>query len=96
MSCKFTVTFNGDLNTALSRAKAEAAKINAKFEGGSQKGSFHVDSAIGAFEGNYWVDGNQITFDLSKKPFFAPCSLIQNELEKFIKKYEKEQGNQSV
>lgn len=94
MSCKFTVTFNGDLNTAFSLAKAEAAKIKAKFDGNAQKGSFHVDSAVGEFEGTYWVERNEITFDLSKKPFFAPCSLIQSKLEEWIKKYEKDQGDQ--
>lgn len=96
MSCKFSVIFKGDLNTVFTLAKSEAAKIKGDLEGNTQGGRFHVHSPVGEFEGTYAVVGTEITFDLSKKPFFVPCSMIQSELEKKIEKYEREQGDRMV
>jgi len=93
MSCKFTVTFNGDINTVFNMAKAEAAKLKGSLEGTPENGRFHINASIGEFIGTYFVDGTRVTFELSKKPMFIPCGLIQSQLENQIEKYEREQGN---
>ena len=65
----------------LARAQRLAAEHGAVLNGDHTCGSL---SASGA-EGLYWVCGNVVTVEVSKKPFYAPWGVVEKKIEAFFR-----------
>ena len=83
--CSFT--FNLELNPAevVEKVKSKIESEGGTFAGDSNKGNFNLPTPVGAIEGNYSVDNNQLKIDITKKPMMLPCSMIESELNKRLK-----------
>ncbi|WP_316801597.1 hypothetical protein [Pedobacter frigidisoli] len=63
----------------------EIKQYDAQFSGSKSGGSFTINTLGSRFEGNFQVTGNVVEWQIDKKPFFVPCSVIENFLKNHIK-----------
>ena len=82
-----TFKFNIDSNPAgiIDKVKTKIENEGGSFTGDEHKGNFNLPTPVGAIEGNYWVNDNELKIDITKKPMMLPCSMIEAELEKRLK-----------
>lgn len=79
MSHKFSFQV-ANVEQSLAKVKSEMLKAGHKFNGDSAKGSF----AGGGVEGDYTIDGNTVTVNITKKPFVAPKSLVERKIREYF------------
>jgi hypothetical protein len=76
MALTVKVTVQGEIADVLEEVKRLAAAKGIKFAGNTSKGSF---SGAG-IEGNYSVNGKDITIVVTDKPFYAPESAVKQAI----------------
>jgi len=84
MSCKFNLSFSGPVEVAVSKAKSAVESQNGVFNGDNNSGDFEVTVMGNTVRGNYTVTGQVLNLDITDKPFFVPCSMIESFLVKQI------------
>jgi len=84
MSCNFNLNFNEPAETAVGKARAAVESQNGIFNGDDTSGSFEVSVFGNTIKGNYTVSGQILNLIITHKPFFVPCSTIENFLLKQI------------
>lgn len=84
MSCKFNVTFNEPAESAIEKAKAAVESQSGTFNGDTVSGDFAVNVFGNNIKGNYLVEGQLLNIEITDKPFFVPCSMIESFLLKQI------------
>lgn len=82
MSCKFSVTINDTPQNILSKARAAIQSQNGVLTGNENEGSFEVNVLGNFIKGSYQIQGSQMHLEITDKPFFVPCSMIENMLQK--------------
>ena len=82
--CNFNIPFNGPISNAISRAKSAIENQNGIFNGDDNGGNFEVTVFGNTIKGNYKVSGQNLKLIITHKPFFVPCSTIENLLMKEI------------
>ena len=83
-NCRFTITFTGDALATLNKTKEGITKAGGKLEGDITGGSVVMPSPVGSIEGTYSIQGQNLDVEITKKPVFVPCELIESELKKRI------------
>ena len=83
-NCRFSIIFTGDALATLNKTKEGITKAGGKFEGDTTSGSVVMPSPVGAIEGTYTIQGQTLDIEITKKPVFVPCDLIESELKKRI------------
>jgi len=78
MACNFTITFQGSAGDFVAKAKAKVEENNGTFDGDTSSGSFDVPTPIGHISGDYSIEGQDITINISHKPLVIGCGAIQN------------------
>lgn len=67
------------------KAKSAIESQNGIFRGDENAGEFEVTVFANTIKGNYYiVNGNILNLIITNKPFFVPCSTIENILRKEI------------
>lgn len=84
MSCKFNLPFNEPAETAVGKAKAAVESQNGIFNGDINSGNFEVTVFGNTIKGNYSVTGQILFLEITDKPLFVPCSMIESFLVKQI------------
>ena len=85
MAFTFTVPV-GDVSSAINKVKEAVAKQSgATFNGDTSKGSFSGSTAVGTVEGNYTVNGNNVSITITKKPFVVPQSTVESKIRDWFK-----------
>ena len=82
--CNINIPFSGSADSILSRAKAAIESQNGSLTGDQSSGEFEVTVFANTIKGNYSVNGNILNLVITHKPFFVPCSTIENILIKEI------------
>lgn len=82
--CNISIAFTGSAKAILSKAKAAIESKNGNFNGDDNSGEFDVSVFANTIKGNYSVIGNTLNLVITQKPFFVPCSTIENLLVKEI------------
>ena len=83
--CHFTFPFNEKAEILIARAKkAILNNDGATFEGNESAGNFSLATPLGQVKGSYSITSNVATFDITEKPFFVNCNLIESKLKGFI------------
>ena len=82
---QFTVNYPGDKTQLLSKIKSTVGD-KGSLAGNEQEGTFEGDTMLGKFEGKYFIDGDDITITIDKKPFFLSTDMIQEEFKKALNK----------
>ena len=80
--CSFQ--FNIETNPAetIEKVKATIEQEGGTFNGDETEGTFSLPTPVGVIEGNYQVTVDELTIDITKKPAFLPCSMLEGELKK--------------
>ena len=78
--CQFNLSFSGDVESLLKRAKQEIERAGGNLEGDFTQGSFKAKTPIGSVSGSYEIEGQQISLAIAKKPMLISCKRIEKEL----------------
>jgi len=82
MACNFTIKFPGSASSVLEHAKQQIQNYGGTFTGSNDSGAFEISvPAMGSISGTYAITGQQVTIDITHKPFIISCSQIQHYLE---------------
>ena len=84
MSCQITIPFTEPANSAVNKARAAVESQNGTFNGNENSGDFEVTVFGNHVKGNYTVSGQILNLNITDKPFFVPCSMIESFLTKQI------------
>lgn len=82
--CNINIPFAGTAQAILIKAKSAIESQNGIFKGDENSGEFEVTVFANTIKGNYTVNGNVLNLVITHKPFFVPCSTIENILLKEI------------
>ena len=82
--CNINIPFTGTVEAILTKAKAAIESQNGNFNGDENSGEFEVSVFANTIKGTYSVTGNVLNLVITHKPFFVPCSTIENILVKEI------------
>lgn len=83
--CTFSFPFNDTAQVLIERAKTAILKNEqASFEGNETNGNFSLPTPLGKVKGSYEIKNNVAVFEISEKPFFVNCNLIESKLKEFI------------
>lgn len=82
--CNFTITFTGNATDIVAKTRDSITKAGGKFEGDATSGTVFMSTPIGAVEGNYTITGQDLSIEITKKPAFVSCGLIESELKKRV------------
>ena len=80
MSCKFVINPTQNIDQVFQQAMDEIKNFGGEFNGNINGGNFNVKALGGAFIGNFKRSGKAIEWEIVSKPFFIPCSVIENFL----------------
>ena len=84
MSCNFKIVFPGLANEHIETARAAVVKHGGSFELNGKDGAFEIHTAIGKIDGSFILKGNEVTFNIDRKPFILTCSRIEKEIRKYV------------
>lgn len=84
MSCKFEIPFSESASIAVEKARTAVESQNGIFNGDEQSGNFDVNVFGNNIKGEYSITGQVLHLDITDKPFFVPCSMIESFLKKQI------------
>lgn len=84
MSCKFSVNFSEPAESAVLKAKNAVESQSGIFNGDVNNGDFEVTVFGNNIKGNYTVAGQVLNIEITDKPFFVPCNMIETFLVKNI------------
>lgn len=84
MACNFNLSFNESAESAVAKAKSAVESQNGIFNGDVNSGDFEVTVFGNEIKGNYRVSGQSLNIEITDKPFFVPCSMIETFLVKQI------------
>lgn len=83
--CIFTFPFTENAQILVERAKTAILKNEqATFNGNEINGNFSLPTPLGKIIGSYEIKENIAQFEISEKPFFVNCNLIEAKLKEFI------------
>lgn len=84
MSCKFEIPFTEPVATAVGKARHAVESQNGTFNGDENSGNFELNVFGNNIKGNYTINGQVLNLEVTDKPFFVPCSMIESFLQKQI------------
>jgi hypothetical protein len=79
-SCQFTLPFSVPLEPLVEKARKAVEGQGGTFNGDIHAGSFDVTVMGNHASGSYKAEGNELHIIIDEKPFFVPCSSIENYL----------------
>lgn len=77
--CTFKFKIDSDVAELLKKINLQIESEGGTFKGDENGGYFSLSTPVGEIEGNYTVIGDDLKIDITKKPPFLPCSLLENE-----------------
>ena len=83
--CSFKFNIDSSPAEIINKVKTKIENEGGSFTGNNSEGNFNLPTPVGAIEGNYLVNDNELKIDIIKKPMMLPCSMIESELEKRLK-----------
>ncbi len=83
-NCNFSITFTGNATDIVTKTRESITKAGGKFEGDATSGSVFMATPVGEVEGIYTIEGQNLEIEITKKPMFIPCNLIESELKKRV------------
>lgn len=85
MACDFSISFSGDAESILSKARGAVQSQGGNFDGNKDNGNFDVSVFGNKIVGNYTVSGQTMNISITDKPFMVPCSAIESFLKGQLK-----------
>ena len=82
--CNINIPFQQPVAVVISKAKAAIESYNGTFNGDDTSGDFGITVYGNTVKGTYSIAGQVMNLIITHKPFFVPCSTIENLLLKEI------------
>jgi hypothetical protein len=82
--CNFNIPFYEPVTVVIAKAKAAIQSYNGTLNGDETSGDFGITIYGNTIKGTYAVTGQVLNLNITNKPFFVPCSTIENLLLKEI------------
>ena len=82
--CNFNIPFQEPSSVIIQKAKSAIENHNGIFNGTENSGDFEITVFGNTIKGSYSVAGQNLNLIITHKPFFVPCSTIENLLLKEI------------
>lgn len=82
--CNFKIPFAGNSNEIIDKAQAAVEGQGGTFIRNETGGSFHANILGNEIAGNYQLHTNEVELTIMSKPFFVPCSTIEQFLLKQV------------
>lgn len=83
--CRFRFAFRGTGESLLEAIRSRVSAAGGELTGSSSEGAFFLGSPAGDFRGRYEISGQTILLEVTEKPFFVPCGMIEARLAAFVK-----------
>jgi hypothetical protein len=83
--CNFSIPFSGNVSDIVSAAQSGITGAGGNFSGDTNNGQFSLSTFVGEITGTYTVSGSTLNIDITDKPMFLGCSMIEAELKKYLK-----------
>ena len=80
--CSFAIPFSGSTEDFLAKAKTGITGAGGIFAGDVNAGNFSLSTFVGAIAGNYTLSASTLQVEITDKPMFLSCSMIEEELRK--------------
>lgn len=84
MACKFQIKPKQHIELIFNRALHDISNYDAKYNGDSGGGDFTLEIFGSKFKGIIDVDNNIITVEITDKPFWIPCAIIESTAKSYI------------
>lgn len=84
--CRFQFDFPGSGAELVDKIRAKLISAGGVFDGSAETGVFELPTPVGAFKGDYSIQGNTIWLDV-QKPVFISCSMIESKLGELVQKH---------
>ena len=78
--CNFTIPFGGNADEVFTKAKNVVESQGGIFTGDDHSGNFTIEVFGNKTAGDYTMTGNDLTINITDKPFFVPCATIESML----------------
>jgi len=83
--CRLRFDFSGSNRALVDKIRTKVTAAGGSFDGADAAGSFVLPTPIGAFEGDYLIEQQTIWIEVTRKPFFVPCSAIEAKLAEYVR-----------
>ena len=80
--CSFKFKIEVDPADTIKKVKAKIEQEDGTFNGDENEGNFSLPTPVGVIEGSYQLNEDELKIDITKKPAFLPCSMLEGELKK--------------
>jgi len=80
--CSFKFKIEADPAEQIEKVKAKIEQEGGTFNGDENEGTFSLPTPVGVIEGSYQLTAEELKIDITKKPAFLPCSMLESELKK--------------
>lgn len=80
MACDFSLSFTGNPEDVLAKARRAVESQGGNFSGDTNRGDFNVSVFGNKIVGAYTVSGQNLQINITDKPFMVPCSAIESFL----------------
>ena len=80
--CSFQFKIETDPAETIEKVKAKIEQEGGEFNGDENEGKFSLPTPVGDIEGSYQVTADELKIDITQKPAFLPCSMLEAELKK--------------
>ncbi len=82
--CSFDIPFSIPTTELIERAQKAIIKAGGEVGGDVTAGNFSIPSPIGKITGNYTIAEQCATFNITDKPMFLSCGLIESTIQKYL------------
>jgi hypothetical protein len=82
--CNFSIPVSGSVDELVAKAKTAITGAGGQFSGDVAGGQFSLSTFVGTITGSYDVSPSSLNIDISDKPMFVSCSMIEQELKKYL------------
>lgn len=82
--CNFTMSITESAATFVANAKSEVENAGGTFTGDTASGNFEVSTPFGNISGNYVLNGQEITINITHKPILISCNAIENYINEHL------------
>lgn len=86
MSCNIQVPFSGNAAEIISKARNAISSAGGNFDGNDLTGNFDLSTMAGDVRGTYTVNGSTLEVNITDKPMFLPCDMIESQLKQYLSK----------
>jgi hypothetical protein len=81
--CNFKIEFPSLAHEHIDAARAAIIKHGGRLDEKGDSGTFELHIGIGKIAGSYVINGEEVEFTITHKPFIITCHRIEKEIRKY-------------